>query len=78
MKPIERFKEDGERTAFSAGVMNEIIDAINSLILMRGEGGTKVYKAESGFVIYSSGSIGSSESEAPPTTVIYDGRDTWL
>ena len=80
MKPIKRFDEgDSSRTAFSAETMNEIIDAINAFILMRGAGGTKVYPAESGYVIYSSGSVatisGSITGSSTSTTGI---GDVWL
>ena len=83
MKKIEPLiPGDSKRTAFSAEVMNEIITAVNALIGMRGEGGTRVYAAEAGYVIYSSGSLGSgslvSGSITSGSTVIYDGRDTWL
>lgn len=82
MKQIEPLEAgDSKRTAFSAELMNEIIAAVNSWITAKGGGGTKIYHAEAGSVIYSSGSLapeGSEPVDPPAPTVIYDSRDTWL
>lgn len=82
MDKIRRFEEDDDsRTAFSAEVMNEIIDKLNALILMRGAGGVKIYKADSGFVIFASGSMNVSSGSSTPSSgsISYLGSgDVWL
>lgn len=76
MKKIEPLiPGDSSRTAFSAGVMNEIITALNALIEMKGIGGTRVYRSEAGYVIFSSGSMGTSTGETPITL---SSGDVWL
>lgn len=65
---IELFVEgDDKRTAFSAAVMNEIINAVNAILAMEGKGGTRVIKSDSKFVIWSSvtGSTSSGSGGTP-------------
>jgi hypothetical protein len=60
---IEFFKEhDNSRTAFSAGVMNEMIAVLNAFLAMRGVNGVRVHWSDSGPVIDAnvSGSGGGS------------------
>lgn len=81
MKKIEPLiPGDAERTAFSAGLMNEIITAVNALIAMRGEGGTKVYPSEAGYVIYSSGSMSTTtiSGSMGSGSIVLGGGDVWL
>jgi len=79
MKQIKRFVPgDSERTAFSADVMNEIIDALNAVLNMRGEGGTKVYAADAGYVIYSSGSLANVSGSLTGSSSTIGGGDVWL
>jgi hypothetical protein len=61
MQPIPRFSQgDSQRTAFSAEVMNEIIDALNAFIAIEGAGGIRVYKSDNKIVIAFSGSVSGS------------------
>lgn len=70
---IERFVEgDSTRTAFSAGVMNEIVDTLNSVAKIRGVGPIKVTTSDAEYVISFSGSFAGSGSYTPPS----DGNTT--
>ena len=52
VRRIARFiRGDSQRTAFKASVMNEFVDAMNSLLSMRGDKGIKVTFSDSGPVI---------------------------
>lgn len=78
---IEPLKpNDTERTMFSAQTANELINAINAFLAMKGAGGIKVHKADAGFVIDGSAITGSKKTTTDPggTTIINNRADTWL
>lgn len=63
---IEPFTEgDWTRTALSAGTMNELVNAINSLLNMEGRGGIRVYKSDNKFVIWGGNLSAASGSTQP-------------
>lgn len=80
MKTIPRLKEGEEYpSAFSAEFMNMIVDTCNAVRNMRGIGGVRVYMADSGYVISSSGSYSNgSGSFASGSSVVYGRSDVWL
>ena len=81
MKKIELLVAgDSSRTAFSAGVMNEIITALNALIAMEGAGGTKVFASDAKYVIYSSGSVSNTTISGSMGSGSYSSTisDVWL
>jgi hypothetical protein len=51
ISPIPRFRARDGRTLLSASTANELVDAINALLNLRGQNGVKVVRAESGYVI---------------------------
>jgi hypothetical protein len=68
---IERLREDDfERTANSATVMNEIIDAVNAFLAAEGRGGLTITKADAGFIFESNGSGSAAASGSGGTTII--------
>ena len=60
---------DDNRTAFSADVLNEIVDAINPFLNMKGAGGIKVIKSDANIVIAYTGLTGSGATGS----VVIDG-----
>jgi hypothetical protein len=66
---IEFFKEhDNSRTAFSAGVMNEMIAVLNAFLSMRGVNGVRVHWSDSGPVI--DANVNVTGSGGSGTTII--------
>ena len=73
---LEPFSEgDENRTAFSAETMNELIDAINAFLGLRGTGGIRVIKADAGFVIDGRHVSGSGTGGGGGTTSSYSGSN---
>jgi len=73
---LEPYKaDDYVRTAWSADCMNEIVDAINPFLNMKGVNGINVYKSDSNVVISYGGPTGSfSGSAGTGSAVAFRGR----
>jgi hypothetical protein len=67
MDKIDLLEEGSNRTMFSAGVANEVIAALNSLIGLEGKNGIKITKSDSNIVIEFTGATGSVAPATPST-----------
>lgn len=84
MKLIPRLKEGEEwPNFFSAEFANMLIDTCNAVRLMRGVNGTKIFYADTGIVVstsgsFSTGSFVSGSAGSGSITTVYDRSDTWM